>query len=181
LTQYFRRFLSKNGSNWASLPPKFAFAHNTRVNTATGSTPYEIVFGSKPQIPLSPKLGFVRDTRKLCHSDFCEGLPPHSHNTSQTNTSLDRLLHKCPSPSFFTRENQFNRLYAETYRVSRETTDKANEYRNEHKLGKELHIGKKSFATISPKNSINQRNCVLSVQAHTRFSERLQLLLMKLS
>ena len=143
LTQYFRHFLSKNGSNWATLAPKFAFAHNTSVNTATGSTPYEIIFGSKPQIPLSLKLGLMRDTRKRCQSEFCEGLPPHAHDLSQINTSLDRLLHKCPSPSFFTRENRFKRLYAETYRVSRETTDKANAHRNKHKLGKELQIGQK--------------------------------------
>ena len=110
LTQCFCHFLSRNGSNWASLGPKFAFAHNTSVNTASGSTTYEIIFGSKPLIPLSLNLGLMRDTRKLCHSDFCEGLPPHSHNLPQTNTSLDRLLHKCPSPSVFTRENQFKRL-----------------------------------------------------------------------
>ena len=87
----------------------------------------------------------MRGTRKLCQSDFCKGLPPHSHNLSQTNTSLDRLSHKCPSPSFLTRENQIRRLYAETYRVSREPTDKANEYRIKHKLGKELQVGQKVF------------------------------------
>ena len=87
MTQNFCHFCQKNGSNWASWAPKFAFALNTSVNTATGSTPYEIIFGSKPQIALSLKLGLMRDTRKLCHSDFCEGLPPHSHNLSQTNTS----------------------------------------------------------------------------------------------
>ena len=32
-------------------------------------------------------------------------------------------------------------MYAETYRLSRETTDKANEKRNQHKLGKELQVG----------------------------------------
>ena len=143
LTQKFHHFLPKNGSNWASLAPKFAFAHNTSVNTATGSTTYEIIFGSKPQIPLSLKLGLMRDTRKLCHSDFCEGLPPHSHTISQTNTSIDRLLHKYPPPSSFTRKNQFKRLYAKTYRVPREATDKANEYRSKHKLGKELQVGQK--------------------------------------
>ena len=94
----------------------------------------------------------MRDTRKLCHFDFCEGLPPHSHNLSQTNTSFDRLLHKCPSPSFFTRENQFKGLYAKTYRVSRETTDKANEYRNKQKLG--VRIASK---TKSPSRKFHQR------------------------
>ena len=125
------------------MAPKFAFAHNTSVNSATGSAPYEIIFGSKPQIPPSLKLGLMRDTRKLCHSEFCEGLPLHSHDLSQTNTSLHRLLHNCPSACFFTRENQIKRLYAETYLVSRETTDKANEYRNKHKLRKELQVGQK--------------------------------------
>ena len=141
LTQYFRQFLSKNSSNWASLI--LASAHITGVNTGTDSTPYEIILGSKHQIPLSLKLGLMRDTRRLCHSDFCERLHPHSHTLSQTNTSLDRLLHKCPSPIFFTHENQFKRLYAETYRVSRETTDKANGYKNKHKLGKELQVVQK--------------------------------------
>ena len=44
---------------------------------------------------------------------------------------------------FFTRENQFKRLYAETCHVSRETTDKSNEYRKKHKVGKELQVGQK--------------------------------------
>ena len=115
---------------------KYAFARNTSENTATGSTPYEVIFGTKPQLPHSFKLGVMKDTTKLCHSDLCDGLHPHSHNLSQTNTSLERMLRKCPSPSFFTRVNQFKRLYADTYRVSRETTAKANENRNKDKLGK---------------------------------------------
>ena len=160
---------------------KYAFAHNTSVNTATGSTPYEVIFGTKPQIPHCFKLGLMRDETKLCHFNFCDGLHPHSHNLSQTNTSHDRLLHKCPSHSFSTRVNQFKRFYAETYRVSRETTDKANENRNKNKLGKKRKKVKKSFVRILKRNSINQGNCFLSVQAHTRFSERLQLPLMKLS
>ena len=101
LTQYFRHFLEKNGENWAELAPKFAFAHNTSVNTATGTTPYEIIYCSKPQIPLSLKLGLVREKNKLCNSEFCEGLPPHSHDIKQSYTSLDRLLHQKPVPIFY--------------------------------------------------------------------------------
>ena len=43
---YWRSFLKDAGTNWASLAPKFAFAHNTSVNYTTGKTPYEIVFGA---------------------------------------------------------------------------------------------------------------------------------------
>ena len=162
LVHYFGHFLSQNGSNWASLAPNFAFAHNTSVNTATGSTPYKIVFGLKPELSLSLKLGLMRDTRKLCHFDFCEGLPLHSYNISQTNTSPNRLLHKCPSPSFFTLKNQFKRLYAETYRVSKEITDKANELRHKHNLGKELQVGQKFLPEIFIKELENPKKTVFS-------------------
>ena len=96
-TPSFGQFLSENCSNLASLAPKIAFAHNTSVNIATGSTRstrYEIEFGLKPQKPLSLRLGLLRVTRKLFHSDFRDGLPPHSHNIWQTITSLERLLHE---------------------------------------------------------------------------------------
>ena len=50
IARYWRNFLNDAGNNWSSLAPKFAFAHNTSVNFTTGKTPYEIVFGTKPQI-----------------------------------------------------------------------------------------------------------------------------------
>ena len=59
LSRYFRCYLSEAGNNWAKLASQFAFAHNTSVNSSTGTTPYEIVFGFKPQIPISLKLGLV--------------------------------------------------------------------------------------------------------------------------
>ena len=64
LTQYFRHFLSTSGSNWSELTNKFAFADNTAINSSTDYTPYEIVFGIKPQVPLSLKLGIYRDQKK---------------------------------------------------------------------------------------------------------------------
>ena len=51
--RYWRNFLNDAGNNWSSLAPNFAFAHNTSVNYTTGRTPHEIVFGTKPQIPMS--------------------------------------------------------------------------------------------------------------------------------
>ena len=53
LSRYFRCYLSELGNNWAKLAGQFAFAHNTSVNSSTGTTPHEIVFGFKPQIPIS--------------------------------------------------------------------------------------------------------------------------------
>ena len=83
-----RNFLKKAGNNRSSLPPKFAFAHNTSVNYTTGKTPHEIVFGTKPQIPMSLKLGLYRNKHKLCCSQFCENLPSHSHSENSLKNEL---------------------------------------------------------------------------------------------
>ena len=70
--QYWRNFLNDAGNNWSSLAPKFAFAHNASVNYTTGKTPYEIVFGTKPQIPISLKLGLYCNKHKLLCTDFAK-------------------------------------------------------------------------------------------------------------
>ena len=54
---YWWNFLNDVGNNWSSLVLKFDFAYNTSANFTTGKTPYEIVFGTKPQLPMSKKLG----------------------------------------------------------------------------------------------------------------------------
>ena len=85
---YWRSFLNDAGNNWSFRAPKFAFAQKTSVNCTTGKTPYEIVFGTKPQIPMSLVLGLYRNKRKLCCSDFCTDLPPHSHDESAMKNQL---------------------------------------------------------------------------------------------
>ena len=40
VARYWRSFLNNAGTNWASLAPKFAFAHNTSVNYTTAKTPH---------------------------------------------------------------------------------------------------------------------------------------------
>ena len=62
---YWRNFLNDAGTIWSSLAPKFAFAHNTSLNYTIGKTPYEIVFGTNPQIPMSLKLCLYWSNHKL--------------------------------------------------------------------------------------------------------------------
>ncbi len=144
LTRYLRSFINQSGNNWAKLTSKFAFAHNTAVNYSTGLTPYEIVFGIKPQIPVSLKLGLLRDRDKACNSQFCQGLGPHSHSENEVkNDSIDKLLRTKLSDSILQRENRFKNVYSDTYRRCREVTTKAHEYRNRFKLGRELPIDQK--------------------------------------
>ena len=141
IARYWRNFLNDAGNNWSSLAPKFAFAHNTSVNYTTGKTPYEIVFGTKPQIPMSLKLGLCRNKHKLCCSDFCKDLPPHSHSENNLkNQLLDTLLRPQLSHALLERERDFKRIYSATFERCREQTARSHAYRNRFK---HLEVGQK--------------------------------------
>ena len=144
IARYWRNFLNDAGNNWSSLAPKFAFAHNTSVNYATGKSPYEIVFGTKLQILLSLKQGLYRNKHKLCCSKFCENLPSHSHReNSLKNEFLDNLLQPQLSQALLERERAFKRIYSSTVERGREPTARSHDYRNRFKLGHELGMGQK--------------------------------------
>ena len=75
IARYWRNFLNDAGTNWSSLAPKFAFAHNTSVNYTTGKTPYEKNFGTKPQIPMSLNLGLYRKKTNIVARNFVRTCP----------------------------------------------------------------------------------------------------------
>ena len=136
--------MNDSGNNWSSLPPKFAFAHNISVNYATGGTPYEIVFGTKPQNPMSLKLGLYRNKHKLCCSEFCKDLPSHSLSENNLkNQLLDNLLRPQLSHALLEREPDFKRIYSATFERCREQTARSHAYRNRSKLGQHLEIRRK--------------------------------------
>ena len=111
IARYWRNFLNDARKNWSSLAPEFAFAHNTSVNYTTGKTSYEIVYGTKPKIPMSPKLGLYRNKHKLCCSKFCENLPSHSHSeNSLKNELLDNLLQQQLSQAVLKKERTFKQI-----------------------------------------------------------------------
>ena len=144
LGAHFRIFLEQARGKWDELAPKFAFSHNTVPNASTGISPYEIVFGQKPQIPLSLKLGLLRNSQLTCSSEFCKDLPLHRH-TLQTskNTEIDKLLKPTINNSLLMRENQFKQIYYNAYKKSLENNNRAHKHRNKHKLGKPLEVGPK--------------------------------------
>ena len=144
IARYWRNFLNDAGKNWSSLTPKFASAHNTSVNYTTGKTPCENVFGTKPQIPMSLKLGLYRNKHKLCCSDFCKHIPPHSHSENNLkNQLLDNLLRPQLSHALLERERDFRRIFSATFEICREQTARSHAYRNRFKLGQHLEIGQK--------------------------------------
>ena len=121
IARYWRSFLNDAGTNWAPLAPKFAFAHNSSVNYTTGKTPYEIAFGTKPQIPMSVKLGLYRNKHKLCCPKFSTDLSPHTHDENSTkNELLQKLLRPQLSQALLDRERDFKRIYSSTFERCRE-------------------------------------------------------------
>ena len=138
--------MNHSGNNWSKLASKFAFAHNTSVNYTTGQTPYEIVFGTNPQVPMALQLGLLRDKDKQCKSEFCDGHQSHTHSeNSLPNNSLNRLLRTQLSDELLKRENEFKRIFSSTYQRCRQITSKAHEHRNRFKLGRPINTGQKLF------------------------------------
>ena len=149
IARYWREFLNDAGTNWFLLAPKFAFAHNTSVNYTTGKTPYEINFGTKPQIPMSFKLRLYRNKYKLCCSEFCKDLPSHSHSgNNMKNQLLDNLLKPHLSQALLERERDFKQIYSATFERCREQTTRSHAYRNRFKLRHDFEIAKKSCMKI---------------------------------
>ena len=132
------------GTNWSSRAAKFPFAHNTSVNYTTGKTLYGIVFGTRPQIPMSLKLGLYRNKHKLCCSEFCKDLPSHSQSeNNMKNQLLDNLLKPQLSQAFQERERDFKPIYSATFERCREQTARSHAYRNRFKPGHHLEFGQK--------------------------------------
>ena len=128
LTNYLRHFLNTTGNNWAKFVDKFAFAHNTAVNYSTGYTPYGIIFGIKPQIPILLRLGLLRDNKKNCISQYCQDLPSHTHcKNSFKNEKVDNLLQNRLSNTILQRETDLKIIYCNTYTLCRRVTNKAHE------------------------------------------------------
>ena len=144
IAPYCRNFLNDAGNNWSSLAPKFAFTHNTRINYTNGKTPYEIVFGAKPQIPMSLKLGLYRNKHKRCCSQFCKDLPSHSHSENNLNNQLlDNLVRPQLSHALLEQERDFKRVYSAIFERCREQTARTLAYGNGFKLAQHLDIGQK--------------------------------------
>ena len=143
LSSFFRCYLSEAGNNWPKLAclGQFAFAHITSVNSSTGTTPNEVVFGFKPQRLISLKLVLVGDDNDLRQSEFCQSLPNHTHVNKKTSHScIDNILSSKSSMDLLNRETQFKNIYRKIYRKVREANHRSLSYRTKFKLAKPLRV-----------------------------------------
>lgn len=50
LEQYLQAFCNGDQTNWSQLLSTAEFTHNTRIHSATGLSPYEVLMGRKPTL-----------------------------------------------------------------------------------------------------------------------------------
>ena len=132
---YWRNFLNEAGNNWSSWAPKTAFAHTTSVNYTTGKTPYEVVFGTELQIPMSLKLELYRNKHKLSCSEFWKDLAFHSTKENKLkNPLLDNLLRPQLSQALLERERDFKRIFSAALKRCPEQTARSFACKNRFKL-----------------------------------------------
>ena len=71
LGTHLRMFLHDTPNDWAFQVHMYAYAHNSQPLSELNISPHEIVFHSRPRIPLTFDLNLNRDTSKTCISRYC--------------------------------------------------------------------------------------------------------------
>ena len=79
LGTHLRKLLHDTPNDWAFQVHMYAYAHNSQPLSELSISPHEIVFHTRPRIPLTFDLNLNRDTFKTCISRYCSQLPEHSH------------------------------------------------------------------------------------------------------
>ena len=101
LGTHLRMFLHDTPKDWAFQVHMYAYAHSSQPLSELRIFPHEIVFHTRPRIPLTFDLNFNRDPSKTCTSRYCSQLPEHFHyDKSDLNPFFYKTLSK-PIPQWF--------------------------------------------------------------------------------
>ena len=85
LGTHLRMFLHDIPKDWAFQVHVYAYAHISQPLSVLNVSPHEIVFHTRPRIPLTFDLNLTRDTLKTWIFD-CSQLPEHLHYDNQILT-----------------------------------------------------------------------------------------------
>ena len=95
LGTHLRMFLHDTPKDWAFKVHMYAYAHNSQPLSDLNVSPHEIVFHTRPRIPLTFDLNLTGDTSKTCFSRYCSRIPEPSHyDKSDLNPFFHRTLSK---------------------------------------------------------------------------------------
>ena len=94
-------FLHDTPKDWAFQVHMYAYAHNSQPLSEPKSSPHEIVFHTRPRIPLTFDSNLNRNISKQCISKYCSQLTEHSHyDKTDLNPFFYRTLSK-PNSHWF--------------------------------------------------------------------------------
>ena len=75
---------------WPKALPHLLFAYNTSVHQSTGYSPYHLMFGQKPQLPVDFLLGLVGEDPTSVHPE--DWVTTHAENLAEVYTSAKNHL-----------------------------------------------------------------------------------------
>ena len=106
-------FLHDTPNDWAFQVHMYAYAHNSQPLSELNISPREIVFHTRPRIPLTFDLNLKRDTSETCISRYCSSLPEHTHyDKSYLNPFFYRTLSKPITQRFLAVETAMLQIYS---------------------------------------------------------------------
>ena len=142
LGTHLRMFLHDTPKDWAFQVHMYAYAHNSQPLSELSISPHEIVFHTRPRIPLTFDLNLNKDTSKTCISRYCPQLSEHSHyDKSDLNPFFYRTLSK-PIPHWFLAiETAMLQIYSTVYENSLRKINSHAYITKTYHEGKPLPIG----------------------------------------
>ena len=90
LFDLLRTLSSDQKRRWPRLLPQLLFAYNTTVNHTTGFSPFELLFGRRPQLPVDDLLGQPEATPPV--DDMDEWMTDHRHRLNNIYKEARRRL-----------------------------------------------------------------------------------------
>lgn len=76
--------------HWREFVKPLVHAYNCTKNDVTGFTPYELMFGRQPRLPIDLAFGLPTTSKRLSHSQYVSNLKKHLEESYQI--AADNIL-----------------------------------------------------------------------------------------
>ena len=131
----------------------YAYAHNSQPLSELNVSPHEIVFHTRPTIPLIFDLNLYRDTSKTSISRYCSQLPEHSqYDKTDLNPFFFRTFFSSIPQWFLAVETAMLQIYSTVYETTLRKINSHVYITKTYHQGKLLHIGtfvlKRNFTQV---------------------------------